>query len=274
MPEGEDTLPPRKRWPPVEHTAVGVHVSLPIPEAIECFGLMGFEWVFLDAQHSPLIPRDARELVRAADLCGMPVIVRVAEIVPSIIEAFLDVGVQGILAPDVRTVAQAQSLAAAVRFPPQGKRGSAPRSRAAGYGLQSRPSLRAADSFLKAKEAVLAGVLLESTEGLDRLEAIAAVPGIEAIAIGANDLALSLGMTDSQAPAVRTLVEDAERRIRAIGKTRIAVVSNVQQGQLQSRAGASLIAVNDLALLSQAALNFLAGIRSSKNEGRDTNSVG
>jgi 4-hydroxy-2-oxoheptanedioate aldolase len=249
--------PRHHSWIPSAGVAVGVHVSFPTPEWIECLGLLGFDWIFLDAEHAPLDVHRARDLVRAADVTGIPVLVRIPEISAPLIESFLDIGVRGILAADVRTEAQAHRLVAAVRFPPRGTRGAAARSRAAHYGLKGSP----ADFIRHAHEGVLIAALLESVEGLDRLDAIAAVPGLDALAVGISDLALSMGATDAADPRVQQTFAAAERRIKASGKHRVAVVSSLAQGEEQTRAGANLIAVSDLALLCDAGRAFLAGIR-------------
>ena len=117
----------------------GVHLSFFSPELIELCGALGFQWLFLDAQHTPLNPLLCRELVRAADLAEMFCLVRVPEISAVAIEGFLDAGVVGILAPNISTPAQAKDLVAAVKFSPHGSRGAGFLSRAARYGLIPRP---------------------------------------------------------------------------------------------------------------------------------------
>jgi 2-keto-3-deoxy-L-rhamnonate aldolase RhmA len=100
--------------------------------------------------------------------------------------------------------------------------------------------------------------LIECQSGLDELEAIAAVPGVDYLSIGANDLALSLGMTAGGADSrARALVEEANARIKAIGKPQIAVVGNAEQAQAAIAAGARLVAVSDAALLATAGRSLL-----------------
>jgi 4-hydroxy-2-oxoheptanedioate aldolase len=234
--------------------AWGIHLSLLCPEAVELFGLLGFEWVLLDAQHMPLDPRLCCELVRAADLACMPCLVRVPDVSPAIVERFLDVGAAGILAPDISSAGQAHALVAAVKFSPEGTRGAAGRSRAAGYGLIESP----AEYTWRANRATMTGALIETQAGIDALESIMAVPGLDFVGLGPNDLGLSLGTAAGMAdPAIRKIVEAARARIKAYGKPEMTVVSDADAGNAAVSAGARLIAVSDAALLATATREFL-----------------
>jgi 4-hydroxy-2-oxoheptanedioate aldolase len=206
--------------------AWGLYLSFLCPEAVRMGGRIGFEWLFLDAERLPLTHQTCGELVREADAAGIRCLVRVPQIKASIIEGFLDAGVLGILAPHVSTARDAQTLVQVVR-----SRGN-PRT------------------FTIA--------LVESQEGIDHLEEILAVPGLDYMAIGPNDLARSMGIeggiTDLR---IRTLVKDAQARIRAAGKPQVAVVSDANQAREAIAAGATMIAVSDAALLTEAGRAFL-----------------
>lgn len=234
--------------------AYGVHLSFLCPEVIEFFGLLGFEWILLDAEHQPLNHQLCRELVRAADLAGLPCVVRVPEIKACVIEGYLDVGVLGILAPQVSSEAEARALVAAVKFSPEGMRGSAPGSRAANYGLTHTP----AEYVRRANQTTFTVALIETQSGIDHLQSILSVPGLDYVAIGPNDLGLSLGLEGGMAhPQVRTLVEETKARIKAYGKPQLTVVASADQARGSAAAGATLIAVPDTALLAGAGRSFL-----------------
>jgi len=237
-----------------ENAAWGVHLSFFCPELIEVCGLLGFEWIFLDAQHMPLNPHRCRELVRAADVVGLPCVVRVPEIEGPVIEGFLDIGVLGIVAPNVATATDARRLVTAVKFSPHGERGAAANSRSATYGLTSSP----ADYFRQANERTFTAALIESQMGVENLESIMAVPGLDYIAIGATDLGLSMGIGGGVSDArVRAIVEAARARMIAYGKPQLTVVTDAEQGRMAAAAGAMLIAVPDIALFAAAARSFL-----------------
>jgi 4-hydroxy-2-oxoheptanedioate aldolase len=225
----------------------GVHLSFLSTDLIECFGALGYHWVFLDAQRTKLSHSNCSELVRAADAAGMFCVVRTSRIDGPVIEAFLDAGVLGILAPDIATPAQARALVAAVKFPPQGNRRN-------GHGSTHTPT----EYFVEANRDTFIAALIESQSGLDELTAIAAVPGIDYVSIGPNDLAASLGIAAGvSSPEVRAKVAEARACLTALGKPQIAVVSDIEQAQHAAVTGAQLIAVSDAALIGTAGRSFL-----------------
>lgn len=251
----------------MDKAAWGVHVSFPCPEMIEFCGCLGFEWLLLDAQHMPLSHETCRQLVRAADVANLPCVVRVPKIEASVIEGYLDVGVIGILAPNVASVADARALVAAVKFSPEGNRGAAARSRAANYGLTRSPAHYARHS----NETTVTAALIETQQGIDNLDAIMTVPGLDYVAIGPNDLGFSLGIRAGMHDArVRELVESAQERIQAQRKPQLTVVSDSHQGRKAAAAGAKLIAVSDAALLASAGSSFLNYARDESSASRSS----
>jgi 4-hydroxy-2-oxoheptanedioate aldolase len=225
----------------------GVHLSFLCADLVEFVGTLGFRWLFLDAQRTPVNPQSCRELVRAADVAHMFCMVRVTEISAPVIESYLDAGVLGILAPNISSAAQAHALVEAVKYSPQGHRGAAFRSRSARFGLHQSP----AEICLAANRDTFTAALVESQRGIEELEAIASVPGLDYVSIGANDLALSLGITAGATDSrVRAMVEDANSRLRVMNKPQIAVVSDVEQARSAIVSGAQWIAVSDAALIA------------------------
>jgi 4-hydroxy-2-oxoheptanedioate aldolase len=234
--------------------AIGVLVTFHCAELVELYGLLGFTWLLLDAEHAPLGPQTCRELVRAADLAKLPCVVRVPEIRPSMIEGFLDAGVSGILASDVQSADDVRALVAAVRFAPSGRRGSAPIARAARFGL-----LASTQYMQQANELVLIAALLESRRAIEQLDAILAVPELDCVAVGPNDLGLSLGIADGlRNPQVRALVDRAGQAIGAAGKKRMAVVADAAAAGQAIATGTMLIAVPDAKLVAHAGMEFIA----------------
>jgi 4-hydroxy-2-oxoheptanedioate aldolase len=210
----------------------GLYLSFLCPQIIELCGQLGFEWLFLDAERLPLPPHACRDLVCAADVAGMPCLVRVPELEPSVIAEFLDAGVRGILAPRIGSAHDARALVAAVKVSPR----------------------------------TFAAALVETRSGLDHLDEIAAVPGLDYIAIGPNDLGRSMGIADGLAnPQVQGLVDGAQARLRALGKPQVAVASDVKQAHAAVTAGATLVAVPDSALLAGAGRVFLGAVRPSSS---------
>jgi 4-hydroxy-2-oxoheptanedioate aldolase len=246
----------------------GLHLSFLSPDLVEFCGLLGFQWLFLDAQRTPVTPATCRDLVRAADLTGLFCVARVSHLDTAEIEGFLDAGVLGILAPSIETAAQAEALVAAVKFPVRGRRGAASRSRAASYGLpQEDPAARFSKYshlryYQEANEATFTAALIETPCGLEHLEEIAAVPDLDYVALGRNDLALALGGNSAADPHVQSLIDSASQRLQATGKPQITVVTDCKSGQEAVARGARLIAVSDAALINLSGSRFLDSLGS------------
>ena len=194
---------------------VGTFAAIPHPVAIEVTAQAGLDFICIDWEHAQ-IARDAIEnLVRAADVHGVPAIVRVPGHAPEAIAAALDSGASGVLVPRVSTAAQAAAAVAASRYPPEGARGVGP-GRAAGYGYRIPEYLAAANS------GVLLAVQVETAEGLANVEAIAATDGVDLIFVGPGDLSVSIGAVGSKgAPrlgnAIRTILAAAKQHGKSAG---------------------------------------------------------
>ena len=124
----------------------------------------------------------------------------------------LDIGVQTVLIPYVQTEEEARSAVSFTRYPPHGVRGFAGAPRASGYG-------RVPEYGERCAEEICVLVQVETVEGLNNLEAIANVDGIDGVFIGPGDLAAALGhLGNPKHPDVLAAIEDAITRIRACGK--------------------------------------------------------
>ena len=91
----------------------------------ECLGLAGLDYIIIDTEHGPFNPQSALEFVRAAKLYGLTPFARVQEISRAAILKLLDVGVMGLVIPDVRTVAEVEKIVEYGKYLPLGKRGVA-----------------------------------------------------------------------------------------------------------------------------------------------------
>jgi len=165
---------------------IGTFCAIDAPSVVEMLGTSGLDFVLVDAEHTQIGRARIEELVRGGDAVGAPVMVRVPTAEGDWIGSVLDAGAAGIVVPRVGTAAQARHAVAAARYTPDGERGCGP-GRATLYGKRLVEYLQAANASL------LVALQIETVEGLDNLEEILAVPGIDVIFIGPGDLALSLG---------------------------------------------------------------------------------
>ncbi len=236
----------------------GIALSFVCPEVVEFCGHLGFEWIFIDAEHGPVGLETCTELVRACNVSGLVPIVRVPENNVSMILGYLETGVLGIIAPQINTAADARALVDAVKYSPLGKRGHGAKTRAANYGLTQTPT----EYFERANEATIVIALVEEAKSIQNLDEILAVEEIDVIAIGPGDLSMSMGLPGQRNhPDVVRMVDDANERIVASGKVITAMVGDAAGARGAVAKGARLVAVPDDVLLGGAGRSFLSEVK-------------
>lgn len=182
--------------------------SLPLVDVV---GNLGFDYIFIEAEHGFFSLPDIEEMVLMADAKGMTTLARVPNIRASTILQFLDRGVLGITGPHIASKENAEALVQGCRFAPRGVRSFFP-SKYADYALpDSVPEYMA-----KANEEVLVVALLEDQSALEDLDEILSVKGLDVATIGHFDLSQSMGEPGNpEHPRVAEAMEDARDRIRA-----------------------------------------------------------
>jgi 4-hydroxy-2-oxoheptanedioate aldolase len=191
---------------------IGLWCMIDDPYTTEMLAGCGYDWMLIDTEHSPMDRPNALAALQAVAPYPVHPVVRPKSLDVAEIKKLLDCGAQSILVPYVQTVEEAELAAAAVEYAPKGIRGVAGLIRANRFGLVE-------DYATRAREEICLIVQIETAEACDRIEEIAAVPGIDAIFIGPADLAASLGhVGDTSHPEVRAMACDAVRRVRAAGK--------------------------------------------------------
>jgi 4-hydroxy-2-oxoheptanedioate aldolase len=191
---------------------IGLWCSLCSNVSAELLARAGYDWLLVDTEHAPNeLPMVLSQLQAIASGPSAP-IVRPAWNDFVLIKRLLDIGVQNFLVPYVQTAAEAQAAVAATRYPPEGIRGVAVLHRANLFG-------RIKDYYARSNREICLLLQIETRQGLDNLEAIAAVDGVDGLFIGPSDLAAALGhLGDNGHPEVRTAIESAVKCIRASGK--------------------------------------------------------
>ena len=192
------------------------------PTLIEMAAHVGFDAISIDAEHGAFNPDSVDLICRVANGYGMSVVGRVPSKEPSTINLFLDRGMQGVVGPHVETGEEAQALADACLFPPDGQR-----SWGGGRGTELNDQ-RVLDekyggklAFAKwSNENMIVSAQIESKRAYDNLDDILAVKGLGGIVGGPHDFAASLGFPgEPDHPERQKLTEDAEARAIAAGKT-------------------------------------------------------
>jgi 4-hydroxy-2-oxoheptanedioate aldolase len=167
-------------------TLVGCFVQTPRRATCEVLARTGFDVLVADAEHAPLSGADVETIVATAEAEGVPALVRIAQNEIPHVQYALDAGAAGVIVPRVESADDATRAVAAARYPPQGSRGAGP-GRAARYGM------RRAEAVAEALASTLVAVQVETAAAVARVAEICAVPGVDLVFVGPNDLSLSLG---------------------------------------------------------------------------------
>jgi len=195
-------------------SAYGVFVSMWSPTVVEIIGHTGFDFVLLDAEHSPISAESCEQMVRAAECVNITPIIRIAMNSQQNILRYLDIGASGVMLPQINSESEAKAVVESVKYPPEGKRGLAS-VRAANYGLTG--SLGA---YVKeANRETLVIVQVETMQAVDNLKGILAVPDTDVIFIGPCDLSSAMGYPGQiNHPEVQKMIVYLVNEIRTAGK--------------------------------------------------------
>jgi 2-keto-3-deoxy-L-rhamnonate aldolase RhmA len=180
---------------------VGTFVKTPSPIVTEVLALTDLDCLCLDAEHAPFDRIAIDGCIAMARAAAMPTLVRVPTASPEHILNALDCGATGVVAPHIRSAAQAEAFARACRYGPGG-RGYAGSSRAAGYTTRSM-----GDHLAHSASHTVAIAQIEDPEAVEDIDAIAAVPGIDALFVGRVDLTVAYGAASQDDPRVVAAVE-------------------------------------------------------------------
>lgn len=179
---------------------IGTLVSIPCPEIVELLSMVGFDWLFLDAEHGAFAPGEIVTLLQAAG--STPCLVRIPGPDPAWIKKVLDAGAAGIIVPQIESKTAAENVIQAAKYPPQGQRGVG-LGRAHQYGIQF------SEYLASANDKTVIVLQAESQQAVDHIDEIAAVAGLDAVLVGPYDLSASLGHTgDLQHPKVQKAIKD------------------------------------------------------------------
>lgn len=207
----------------------------------------GFDWLLIDGEHSPNDLRTILSQLQAVAPYPSHPIVRPPIGETYIIKQLLDIGAQTLLIPMVETAAQAKDLVAAVRYPPQGVRG-------VGSALARVSRFNRIPNYLAtAADEICLLVQVESRRGVENIEAIAAVEGVDGVFIGPSDLAAALGhLGDPAHREVQAVIEQGIARILAAGKAVGILTADETLARRYIALGALFVAVGtDVGLLAK-----------------------
>jgi 2-dehydro-3-deoxyglucarate aldolase len=238
---------------------IGSWITLAHPAIAEIMARAGFDWLAVDLEHSVITIREAEELIRVIDLCGVTPLVRLSRNDPVQIKRVMDAGAHGVIIPMVNSAGEAEQAVAAVLYPPKGRRGVG-LARAQGYGAAFEPYKRC----LKDKATVI--VQIEHIQAVELLETILAVDGVDGFMVGPYDLSGSLGIPgDFEDPHMKKAMAKIRSASKISGKAAgIHIIEpDVQQLKSCIKEGYRFIAYSlDIRMLDYTCRSGLQSIRS------------
>jgi 4-hydroxy-2-oxoheptanedioate aldolase len=241
------TSNPFKEKLQAQHPQFGLFAMSLTAQTADALSTSGFDFLMFDAEHTPTSLPTLYSQALALAPTRTECLVRMPSADPVLFKPVLDIGIDTVMVPNIRTAEEARAAVRAVRYPPHGIRGVGGSVRATGYG-------RHADYYTAAARRVCLLLQIESAEGLRNLDAICAVDGVDGLFIGPVDLATDMGhLAQPLHPAVVQAAVDGLRRIRAAGKG-AGVLAGEAQAQTYLDAGATMVCLgSDLGLLVKTA---------------------
>jgi 4-hydroxy-2-oxoheptanedioate aldolase len=236
----------------------GLWLTLESPNATEVLAGAGYDWLLLDMEHTTVDPSQIAGHVRASCGGSAELVVRIPWNEPIMVKRLLDAGVRSMMFPCVQSAAEAQAAVAATRYPPHGIRGVSGNMRANSFAR-----VRNYAETYQREQCVI--VQLESLKAIAAIEEIGAVDGVDAMFIGPNDLAATMGLFGKPgAPEVNAVIADAIQRINKTGKGAGILNYNIPEARALFEAGFDFIAVNsDTGILARQSEAILASLRAA-----------
>lgn len=180
----------------------GLFCSIPSPLVVEIIAHAGFDFVIIDTEHGLVNPETLEHMIRAAEAVQLTPFVRVASASAGEILRVLDAGAKGIVVPHVQTKAIAEQMVQACRYFPDGMR-SLNSGRPAGFG-----KVNLQDYIDQANQTIMAIALIEDRQGVEQIDEILSVPGLDLVLEGAADLSQSYGVPwQTRAPIVQQAID-------------------------------------------------------------------
>jgi 2-dehydro-3-deoxyglucarate aldolase len=166
---------------------IGSWITIGNTAIAEIMARAGYDWLTVDMEHSSITVKDAQELIRVIELCGVTPLVRVGHNQPNLIKRIMDSGAHGVIVPMVNSREDAEQAVASVKYPPLGFRGvGLARAQKYGADFEGYRQWNQRDSIVI--------VQVEHIKAVENLEAILSVEGVDGFIIGPYDLSGSLGV--------------------------------------------------------------------------------
>ena len=193
---------------------VGLFQNVINPNITEIMGLLGFDFVIVDGEHTTFNPNLAEEHFRAAELRNISSVTRIGQNDQQVIQKFLDAGSQGVLMPLINNKSDALEVVDSVKYPPIGKRGLAS-GRGSAYGIPQSVKEHVDSS----NKETLVAIQIETTEAMENVDAISSIDEVDVLFFGPSDISSSFGIHGQiNDPKVRDTISDLSKIAIGNGK--------------------------------------------------------
>jgi len=238
-----------------KETLIGTLISLSSLETAEILADVGFDWFFVDLEHSPMGPMEAQAILQVVGERAECVL-RVPLNDEIWIKKALDTGAHAIMVPQVNTQEDARRAVRYSKYPPMGTR-SLGVGRAHGYGAKLQAYID------RANLDTVVIVQVEHIEAVRNIEAIISTEEINAILIGPYDLSASMGyLGQVENPEVQAAIAKVHRICQDNGMPLGIFVADVDRARAYIQEGYNLIAASgDILMLSQTARKVVDSLK-------------
>ena len=236
--------------------ALGGGVNFYAPIIVELYGVMGFDWVWIDCEHGSSNDSETENMIRAAELYDLTPIVRVPNASPSTILRFLDRGAQGLIVPHISTFTEAMEVAQASHYYPIGDRSSSTGGRTNRLGSGLSPQ----EYYHQCNLETLVITMVETPEAVENAGDIASVEGIDGVLVGSSDLTQAMGMPDGSKvdEAIQHVIKSVRDKGKIVGVAGAGMtVTNMPRYKQFAEQGVQLLSANVQEFIRQSGGDFL-----------------
>ena len=234
-------------------TAFGSWLVMGSSVSAEIEGSLGFDWLLIDMEHGTIDEGAALQMMQAMAHSGTIPLVRVESHARQRINRMLDMGAQGIMIPQIRTVDEAREAMNAMRYPPEGTRGVARMVRATRFGMDFQ------EYYESTREGLVGIIQIENEQVLDHLDEIAALPGVDVLFIGPSDMTMGMGIfRQFEHPRFQKAVQRTVEAANNAGKAAGVLVGSRDELPIYRDLGYRFVAMgSDAAFVASAATRTL-----------------
>ena len=245
--------------------ALGCWLDMASPIAAEIVGLAGYDFVIIDHEHGPGTLADGLALLQALSATPATALMRVPANDPVYVKRALDLGVEGLMFPNINSAEEARAAVGACHYPPRGTRGAAyGMVRGGNYGLcGERYRETCGDELLVICQ-------IETAAAVDAIPEIAAVPGVDSLFVGPYDLSGSIGKLGRfDDPEAAALLDRAERAILDTGLIYGTIpVAGRSAADLAARGARLVVGGSDISFVRTGAVQQVEAFRAAFGERR------